>query len=127
LATTRDNLRQSVADLLSLRMGLNFDDVGLDGSNMRCVGHSLGAIAGTAFTAMANTSLGEDYAATLDPLFVTQAASLGMPGGSIANFLLSSPRFGPVIKSQLLYAAEPAFAAAVNDAAEATGTAPGSD
>lgn len=126
LLTTRDNLRQSIADLLGLRVGLNFTNAPIDGSDVQFVGHSLGAIAGTAFTGLTNTPM-EGPLAAANGLFVTNASTLAMPGGSIANFLMASPSFEPVVKSQLLYAAEPDFAAAVDAAAEANGIEPGSD
>ncbi|MDV6316869.1 VolA/Pla-1 family phospholipase [Idiomarina sp. HP20-50] len=131
LLTTRDNLRQSITDLLGLRLSLNYfqsaDGAALNGQDVHFVGHSLGAISGTGFTALTNTSFGEgNPLAALDGQFSVQASSLGMPGGSLANFLLASEQFGPVIKSQLLYAANEEFAAAVNAQAEAAGAAPGS-
>lgn len=131
LLTTRDNLRQSITDLVGLRLSLNYfqamDGAQLNGQDVHFVGHSLGAIAGTGFTALANTSFGEgNPLAALDGQFAVQASSLGMPGGSLANFLLASDSFAPVIKSQLLYAANDEFAAAVNAQAEAAGVEPGS-
>ncbi|MGM0429386.1 MAG: VolA/Pla-1 family phospholipase [Pseudomonadota bacterium] len=131
LLTTRDNLRQSIADLIGLRLSLNYfqsmDGEELNGQDVHFVGHSLGAIAGTGFTALANTSFGENSPlAALDGQFAVQASSLGMPGGSLANFLLGSESFAPVIKSQLLYAANDEFAAAVDAQAEAAGAEPGS-
>ena len=84
---------------------------------MHFVGHSLGAIAGTGFTALANTSFGEDSPlAALDGQFSVQASSLGMPGGSIASFLLASDSFGPTIKATLLYSSNPEFKAAADQA-----------
>lgn len=126
LLTARDNLRQSVSDLLGLRLSLNnTQGAPLDGSNVFYVGHSLGAIAGTVFTAVANDP--QDMVTTNGmalPNFSVRATSLMAPGGSIANFLLASPSFGPVVKSQLLFSAEPEFASAALAAAEAQGIAP---
>ncbi|MRJ43498.1 alpha/beta hydrolase [Idiomarina loihiensis] len=122
LLTTRDNLRQSITDLIGLRLSLNyFQDAGateeLNGQDVHFVGHSLGAIAGTGFTALANTSFGEDSPlAALDGQFSVQASSLGMPGGSIASFLLASDSFGPTIKATLLYSSNPEFKAAADQA-----------
>lgn len=121
LLTTRDNLRQSIADLVGLRVSLNNfiagDGAELDGSDVHFVGHSLGAIAGTGFTALANTSFGEDSPlVSLDNQFSVQASSLGMPGGSIASFLLASDSFGPTIKATLLYSSNPEFKAAADEA-----------
>ena len=57
LLNTRDNVRQSVADLFALAAAIPLIDVdtgGADfiGSNARFVGHSLGAIVGTVFLAL---------------------------------------------------------------------------
>ncbi len=122
LLTTRDNLRQSVADLLGLRVSLNANNMGLDGTNVFFVGHSLGAISGTPFTAVANSPLTGDLA-PFSGWFDVQGSTLMAPGASIANFLLASPTFAPVIKSQLLYAQDADFAAAAEAAADAQGVA----
>ncbi|WP_404402152.1 alpha/beta hydrolase [Idiomarina seosinensis] len=130
LLGARDNVRQSVADLVALRFSLNnfkaADGAQLNSQQVHFVGHSLGAIAGVGFTAMANTPLENPQLASLDPMFAVQASSLGMPGGSIANFLLASGSFEVPVKSQLLYSASADFAAAVNAQAEAAGINPGS-
>lgn len=120
LLTTRDNLRQSIADLIGLRVSLNnfmAADAQINGQDVHFIGHSLGAIAGTGFTALANTSFGEgNPLAAMDGLFSVQASSLGMPGGSLANFLLASDGFGPTIKATLLYSANESFKAAADQA-----------
>ncbi|MBL4857135.1 MAG: alpha/beta hydrolase [Idiomarina sp.] len=116
LLTTRDNLRQSVADLLALRLGLNnlaASGAPVNPQNVYFLGHSLGAIAGTAFAQLSNQPSGSD---ALDAAFEVQGASLAMPGGSLANFLLASDSFGPTIKSNLLYSANAEFKAAANEA-----------
>lgn len=124
LLTARDNLRQSISDLLGLRLSLNAaQGAPLNGQNVFFVGHSLGAIAGTGFTAMANEPMSGQLAAA-SGLFKVNASSLMAPGASVANFLLASNSFGPVIKGQLLYAANADFAAAVNAAAQQAGIAP---
>jgi len=129
LLAARDNVRQSIADLVGLRMSLNnfmaADGAQLNGQDVHFVGHSLGAIAGVGFTAMANTPFENPQLAPLNPMFSVQASSLGMPGGSIANFLLASGSFEVPVKSQLLYSASADFAAAVNAQAEAAGITPG--
>lgn len=107
LLTTRDNLRQSSADLLGLRLGLNFfsgnysDDqaINIDATKIYFAGHSLGAITGINFLALANSPLSDE----VDPLFKVAAASLAMPGTMAANFLIESASFGNVIKSQVTY------------------------
>lgn len=129
LLAARDNVRQSIADLVALRLSLNnfmaTDGAKLNAQEVHFVGHSLGAIAGVGFTAMANTPFSNPQLAPLDPMFSVEASSLGMPGGSIANFLLASGSFEVPVKSQLLYSASEAFAAAVNAQAEAAGVTPG--
>jgi len=117
LLTTRDNLRQSTSDLLGLRLGLNFlggldadgNSIKVDGSNVHFLGHSLGAIAGINFVALANTSLDPQ----VDSLFAINSNSLAMPGTMVANFLMESGAFGDVIKSNLTYASSEAFQAFV--------------
>jgi Pla-1/cef family extracellular lipase len=121
LLTTRDNLRQSITDLVSLRVSLNnfmaADGEQIDGTDVHFIGHSLGAIAGTGFTALANTSFGEGHPLSpIDGMFSVQASSLGMPGGSLANFLLASESFGPTIKASLLYSSNAEFKAAADQA-----------
>jgi alpha-beta hydrolase superfamily lysophospholipase len=97
LLTSRDNLRQAVADLLSLEKQLpEFSWVkptmgppeirGVDESKMYFVGHSLGGIVGGTFLALA-----DDIA----------AASLLNPGGGIAKLLDASAAFGPVVSGGL--------------------------
>jgi len=103
LLVTRDNLRQSVADMLGLRLALNnINEPGLiDASAVQFVGHSLGAITGTSMVALANSTLGGEFA-RFDPLFSIKSAGLAMPGGAIANFLLESTAFGNTIKSSIM-------------------------
>ncbi len=85
LLTTRDNVRQAVADLLTLRASLvNVSD--LDASEVYFVGHSLGAMVGTTFLALAPQ---------------VGPAVLGMPGGGIAKLLDGSAEFGPKIAAGL--------------------------
>lgn len=103
LLVTRDNLRQSIADMLALRFALNgVQGVQLDLSNVQLLGHSLGAIAGTSVTALANMTLGNEMA---DAAFKIQSATLAMPGGAVANFLFDSPSFGPLVKASILLGA----------------------
>jgi Pla-1/cef family extracellular lipase len=66
------------------------------------LGHSLGAISGTSMVALANTTTGN---AQLDALYKIRAATLAMPGGAVANFLLDSASFGPTIKASVLLGA----------------------
>ncbi|KKO44015.1 lipase [Arsukibacterium ikkense] len=103
LLVTRDNLRQSIADMLALRLALNFaQGVDLDTSRVQFLGHSLGGITGTSMVALANTSTG---VAQLDALYRVESATLAMPGGAVANFLLDSAAFGPLIKASVMLGA----------------------
>jgi len=113
LLTTRDNLRQSSADILGLRLGLNFlagshvegNAINVDRSKVHFLGHSLGAMTGINFLAIANTPL----APTVDPLFAVKTNSLAMPGMMVATLLMESGAFADVIKSGLTYAASADF------------------
>lgn len=89
LANARDNLRQAVVDMFVLRASLGNlqqDGLALDTNNVSFVGHSFGAIVGT-------TMLSFDNSYT--------AATLGMPGGGIAQLLAASDQFGPDIEANL--------------------------
>lgn len=92
LLTSRDNLRQGVANLLVLSasigsMDIDGNQVGdFDTSRKAFVGQSLGSIVGTSFIA-------------LDP--TVNVATLSVPGGGIANLLNGSPTFGPRIRAGL--------------------------
>jgi Pla-1/cef family extracellular lipase len=121
LPTARDNLRQSVSDLLGLRLGLNAvvdatatQSVDIDTSNVSVFGVSLGAITGGNFASVANTGF-EGPLAAFDGLFAVQAASLESPGGGTANFLLESAAFGPLVKGLLLSQGSPEFQAFLID------------
>lgn len=114
LLVTRDNLRQSIADMLGLRLGLNFTNQAglLNAQDVQFLGHSLGAISGTAMVALANSTTGN---AQLDALYKIQSATLAMPGGAVANFLLESASFGPTIKASVLLGAGGTTAAAYTE------------
>lgn len=93
LLTSRDNLRESAADLItvaktipSIDLDNNSSTTDFDSTQMRFVGHSLGAITGTVF-------LAEDTDVT--------SATLGMPGGVISQLLQDSPAFAPQINAGL--------------------------
>ncbi len=104
LTVARDNLKQSVADLLGLRLAVGLANsqsvIGTVGSlKVHFLGHSLGAITGTNLLAVANQTLGNAQA---DALFKFDSGGLAMPGGGIAPLLLNSPTFGPTIKMGVL-------------------------
>jgi dienelactone hydrolase len=92
LLTSRDNLRQTVAHLIrvvktipTLDVDANLDG-DFDASRIHFAGHSLGGITGTTFLGV-NTD--------------TQAATLAMPGGTIARLLRDSPTFSVSINAGL--------------------------
>lgn len=101
---TRDNLKQGVADLLGLRVGLanlaqtEFNGHKLNNQKVSFIGHSLGGIVGLNFTALANTEL----AAAADPLFNIKASVFANAAGGIANFLLDSNSFSQFIKGNIV-------------------------
>ena len=116
LLTARDNLRQSAADGLKLRLAVNTmvdfsnpaaPDLNVfDSSNVFYVGHSLGAITGTPMSAVANTPANTGDAvtdATVNALYKINATVLSNPGSSIGNFLLESQSFSPLIKASVTY------------------------
>jgi pimeloyl-ACP methyl ester carboxylesterase len=85
LLTSRDNLRQGVADLLQLSHAASTLP-NVDGGHVSFVGQSLGSIVGTMFLAF-------------DP--TVQAGVINVPGGGIARLLDASPAFGPRIHAGL--------------------------
>ncbi|MFC4726746.1 hypothetical protein [Coralloluteibacterium thermophilus] len=96
LLTSRDNLRQSIADLFVLRASV--PNMSLDGgatpafddSRVSFVGQSLGGIVGTGFVAY-------------EPDVVR--AVLSAPGGGVAQMLNGSETFGPRIRAGVAAAA----------------------
>lgn len=88
LLTSRDNIRQAVADLMVLKESVDSLEtlIDVDEAEIRFIGHSLGGMVGTVYLAF------EDEVG---------AATLGMPGGGIANLLRGSPSFSPVINAGL--------------------------
>ncbi|CAJ1771913.1 Lysophospholipase VolA [Aeromonas jandaei] len=111
LTVARDNLKQSVADLLGLRLAIGLANtqgiggqLGGTGLKVHFLGHSLGAITGANLLAVANQTTGNTQA---DALFKFDTGGLAMPGGGIAPLLLNSPSFGPTIKMSVLTAGSP--------------------
>ena len=117
MLSMRDNTRQSTADLLGLRLGMNFlggadisgNPIKIDTSKVHLLGHSLGGIYGMPAVGLANTTLNEQ----IDGLFKIASTSLAMPGLMLANFGLDSPAFEGLAKSNLTLQLSPDFAAAV--------------
>lgn len=95
--TSRDNVRQQVTDLLTLRKSLGGIDMNgaaangdLDGNDVYFFGHSLGTINGLPFVAVAN-----DSSTTTDDIV---AANMLAPGAGITRLLENSPAFsGPIL------------------------------
>ncbi len=92
LLTSRDNLREGVADLIALTRTLPSLNLGAAGTvnpaAIHYLGHSLGAIEGGTFLAVM-------------PSAEIPTATLAMPGGGIANLLRESPTFAPQINAGL--------------------------
>jgi pimeloyl-ACP methyl ester carboxylesterase len=96
LLTTRDNMREGAADLITLLrslpgMSLDGDSEGdVDPTNIHFLGHSLGSMVGTLFLAVVpNTEVG--------------SATLAMPGGGLADLLRDSATFGPKLAAGQSY------------------------
>jgi Pla-1/cef family extracellular lipase len=111
--TSRDNGRQSIADIMAFRLALNgINDstglVDLNTSEVHFMGQSLGAIFGTGAVALANKSLAGDLA-VFDSMYAFKTANINVPAGGTAVGGLDSPFFGPGIKGSLLFASSPEF------------------
>ncbi|WP_392339955.1 hypothetical protein [Moritella marina] len=107
LLTSRDNLRQSIADLINLRAtiknGLTYQDVGistkaqLDSKNVYVMGHSMGSIAAASLTGILEET----------PILKNMrldGAILANPGAGVAGILMNSVWLGhsevpPAIKA----------------------------
>jgi hypothetical protein len=93
--TSRDNFRQQILDLMTLRLSIpNMDLDGdtlpdLDGDNVHFIGHSLGTLNGIPFVEIANQT-----ATTADNIVT---ANFLTPGGNIARLAENSPTFAPAI------------------------------
>ena len=93
LLTSRDNLREAIADLIALRatvpdiIAFGTSTTLFDGSQISFVGHSLGAIVGTSYLAVDGGKI--------------LAATLANPGGNITQLLQNSVEFAPQINGGL--------------------------
>ncbi|MGF1691843.1 VolA/Pla-1 family phospholipase [Photobacterium kagoshimensis] len=111
LPVGRDNLRQSIADQMSLRAALGatisktsppapFDKLSLT-NGVGFLGHSLGAITGIDFTAVTNRQLSPDPAVE-GGMFKISRAQYANPGAGIPYLLLNSTAFGGTVKDGVL-------------------------
>jgi Pla-1/cef family extracellular lipase len=106
LLVARDNLRQSIADMLSLRFSipkidLTDDRASFETSTVYVASLSLGAMSTINFAAIANTPMNPAF----DGDFRVDALSLASPGGGVAPFLAESGSFGNTVQSSILLAA----------------------
>jgi hypothetical protein len=116
ILTTRDNLREAVADLLTLTRSLPGLDLDGDGSpdvnseRIHFLGQSLGAVVGGVFLGVPGTA-------------VIRTGGLVSPGGELVPTVFDSPAFGPqltgMLASQGIQAGTTAFAEFIRDAQNA--------
>lgn len=128
LLAGRDNLRQSVSDLLGVRLGLNFAQIvgaDINPADVKFVGHSLGGITGANFIAVANSPLPEEMAMA-EAFYSVQSGVFGMAGGGIGPFLVASESFGPLIGAQVAFSAMDGFQQYAVQEAMSSGIEPGS-
>jgi pimeloyl-ACP methyl ester carboxylesterase len=94
MLTTRDNLREGAADLITLTRSLpnssfsNETAGDIDPTRIHFLGHSLGGIVGGVYLGVASKS-------------EVSTATLAMPGGGLANLLRDSPTLGPRLAASL--------------------------
>lgn len=109
LPVARDNVRQSILDVLALRAALTLSqsiltdsplkDVNVaTGSQIKLLGHSLGGIVGLSALAASEQDLGDPQA---NALYRFSAAAIHNSGGRIAPLLFGSNAFAPQIKHNL--------------------------
>ncbi|HIF9253378.1 TPA: VolA/Pla-1 family phospholipase [Photobacterium damselae] len=126
LTVARDNLRQSVTDVINLRasIGKIFAQMAQDpesiaslgvlnrldpNDGVNFVGHSLGAITGVDVANIANRSIGNEVADKT--FFNIDAVALANPGAEIPYLLLNSQGFSPLIKGSIVASVNKQFAA----------------
>jgi hypothetical protein len=107
LTNTRDNLRQSVMDLLNLNASIQaISDLDIDGNgsldvdNVTVVGASLGTIVGSVFTTVNQIAMGNDasFGSNLNAI----QGFVGSVGGTqLAHLLNNSDTFAPRIQAGL--------------------------
>ncbi|TLS76566.1 VolA/Pla-1 family phospholipase [Photobacterium damselae] len=126
LTVARDNLRQSVTDVINLRASIgkifaqmaqapeSIASLGvLNRLNptvgVNFVGHSLGAITGVDVANIANRSIGNEVAD--QTFFNIDAVALANPGAEIPYLLLNSQEFSSLIKGSIVASVDKQFAA----------------
>ncbi|KIE22548.1 lipase [Vibrio sinaloensis] len=119
LPVARDNIRQSVLDVIGLRMALSLpgndfsgtplDGVTLSNDSIKFLGHSLGGITGLTSVATAQ-KVGA---------FGFKSAAYPNAGGHIAELLFASKEFGPEIKHNLAKELDANYKTQVADACKA--------
>ncbi len=93
--TSRDNFRQQIVDLLTLRLSIPYMDLDgddtpdLDTNDVHFIGHSLGTINGIPFVEIANQT-----ATSADNI---KTANFLTPGGNVARLAENSEAFAPSI------------------------------
>ncbi|PSW56216.1 VolA/Pla-1 family phospholipase [Photobacterium leiognathi] len=125
LAVARDNLRQSVIDVVNLRavigkvltdsdpreLGKQLSALSLN-NGVSFAGHSLGAITGVDVADIANRTIFNDqYNKTL---FNINTVALANPGAEIPFLLLNSKSFSDLIKGGIVDATDPSFSKQCN-------------
>ncbi|KJY76313.1 VolA/Pla-1 family phospholipase [Vibrio nigripulchritudo] len=117
LPVARDNMRQSVLDLIGLRIALgkaNFASTPLNGftisgTNVKLMGHSLGGITG--FTSLTTAQAASSVVSGSDNFLKFSSGAYPNAGGHIAELLFASASFGPQIKHNLAKEADKSYAA----------------
>ncbi|MGX9457479.1 VolA/Pla-1 family phospholipase [Photobacterium damselae subsp. damselae] len=126
LTVARDNLRQSVTDVINLRASIgkifaqmaqapeSIASLGVlkrlnPTMGVNFVGHSLGAITGVNVANIANRSIGNEVAD--QTFFNIDAVALANPGAEIPYLLLNSQGFSPLIKGSIVASVDKQFAA----------------
>lgn len=104
LQTVRDNLKQSISDILTLRRSLEGNTLNLNADNVSLLGVSLGSIISTGVLG-ASDSYDSNRDGTPDDdasnPFDFQAAALTVGGSQAAAIMGYSNTFGPVVKAAL--------------------------
>lgn len=110
LNNTRDNMRQSVMDMLNLNASLDsistsLNDAGLgtlDTTNVKTVGVSLGGIVGAVYATVNQKAIGAEsltgFTSNLKPL---DGLVVSAGGSQLTQILNNSQTFGPVIEAGL--------------------------